>query len=344
MKHFIIFVVLIFSGLTLYYYNKSDLVKNIDDKKIHVYASSSFIAKWGPGPQLKELFEKQSIFKLEFIESSDMAMTIQKINFENESSLADVVLGIDQFDMVRIANKIKWKNIDRSSNIKFVNNIEGVANEKTFVPYDWAPLTFIARKNIKTPVNSLKDLLNPDLKGKIALQDPRTSSPGLQFLVWVFESRSPDESVKYLKSMMKQAHSFSPSWSASYGLFKNNQAELVFSYVTSPVYHLIEEKDDQFLSIETTEPLPVQIEFAGIPVNCKNCEAAEMFVNFLLSAEAQKIIMSKNYMLPVIDRVKEATPFDAIKIYKTLPIKFYEQSKIEKWINTWAEIRKNEGI
>ncbi len=344
MKHFVIFMVLIFAGLSLFFYNKGDQVKNFDDKKIHVYASSSFVAKWGPGPKLKELFEKQTIFKVEFVETSDMTMTLQKISFENESSLADVVLGLDQFDISRTAGKIKWNDIERSGNIKFVNNVLQVANEKTFVPYDFAPLTFIARKNFKSSVGSLKDLLRPELKGKIALQDPRTSSPGLQFLVWVFETRNSEDAAKFLKALMKQAHSFSPSWSASYGLFKNNQTDLVFSYVTSPVYHLVEEKDAQYVSIETTEPLPVQVEFAGVPSTCKNCEAAEMFVNFMLSTEAQKIIMSKNYMLPVIDRVKEATPFDAIKVYKTLPVKFYDQSKIEKWINTWAEIRKNEGI
>ncbi|MEK6629031.1 MAG: thiamine ABC transporter substrate-binding protein [Bdellovibrionota bacterium] len=343
MKHFIIFVGLIFSLLLSLYYYRDDQTKNIEDKKVHVYASSSFVAKWGPGPILKEIFEKQNIFKVEFIEISDMAMTIQKINFENESSLADVILGIDQFDMVRVANKIKWRDIERSTTINFVNNVKPVASEKAFVPYDWAPMSFIARRDEKNNINSLKDLLNPELQGKIALQDPRTSSPGLQFLVWVFESYSPEEALRYLKQMARQAHSFSPSWSASYGLFKNNQADFVFSYVTSPIYHLLEEKDDQYLSIETQEALPMQVEFAGIPSTCKNCEAAEMFVNFLLSAEAQKIIMSKNYMLPVIEHVKEATPFDAIKIYKTRPIKFYEQNKIEKWINVWTEIRKNEG-
>lgn len=343
MKHFIVFVVLIFGALSALYYNHGDQVKNIEDKKIHVYASSSFIAKWGPGPELKDLFEKQNIFKVEFIEVSDMAMAIQKISFEGEASVADVVLGIDQFDVTRVANKIKWRDIERNSDIEFVANIEPAAKEKTFLPYNWAPMTFVTRKSLKTDVNSLKDLLNPELKSKIALQDPRTSSPGLQFLAWVFESKSGDEAIKFLKAMSQQAHSYSPSWSAAYGLFKNNQSDLVFSYVTSPVYHLVEEKDDNFLSIETTEPLPVQVEFAGIPQSCKNCEAAEMFINFMLSPEAQKIIMQKNYMLPVIAHVKEASAFDAIKVYKTLPIKFHEQSKLEKWINTWAEIRKNEG-
>ena len=343
MKHFLFFLVLVFSALTIFHYQKEDSVNNIEDKKIHVYASSSFIAKWGPGPALKELFERQNIFKIEFIESPDLTMTLQKIGFENSTSQADVIIGLDQFDLSRLAGKIRWRDIDRYKTSVFVNEIAQVANEKTFVPYDWSPLSFVARKTLPVNINSLKDLMVPQLKGRIALQDPRTSSPGLQLLVWIFETRPADEAIKLLKGMIAQSHSFSPSWSASYGLFKNNQSEVVFSYVTSPLYHLIEEKDDQFVSIETQEPLPVQVEFAGIPASCKNCEAAEMFVNFLLTEEAQQIIMTKNYMLPVIDKVKEATAFDALKIYKTLPVKFFEAAKLEKWINTWAEIRKNEG-
>lgn len=343
MKHFLFFLIFIFAGLALFQYQKEDSVKNIDDKKIHVYASSSFVAKWGPGPALKELFEKQNLFKVEFVESPDIGMTLQKLSIEGEGAQADVIIGLDQFDIARLSSKIKWKNIDRYKGISIVSEISQVANEKSFIPYDWSPLSFVARKTLSVNINSLKDLMVPELKNKISLEDPRTSSPGLQLLVWIFETRPADEAVKLLKGMVSQAHSFSPSWSAAYGLFKNNQADVVFSYVTSPLYHLIEEKDDQYISIETQEPLPVQVEFAGIPASCKNCEAAEMFVNFMLSEEAQKIIMTKNYMLPVVEKVKEASAFDALKIYKTLPVKFQEQSKLEKWINTWSEIRKNEG-
>lgn len=343
MRHFLFFLFFIFTALTVFYYQKEESSGQLDDKKIHVYASSSFVAKSGPGPALKELFEKQNIFKVEFIESPDLTMTLQKIGFEGDSAQADVVVGLDQFDVSRLGGKIKWKDIDRYKNLSFVKELGAVAGEKAFIPYDWSPLTFVGRKTLTTNVNSLKDLMLPEFRGKIALEDPRTSSPGLQLLVWIFETRPADEAVKLIKGMITQAHSFSPSWSAAYGLFKNHQAELVFSYVTSPVYHLLEEKDDQYLSIETEEALPVQVEFAGIPASCKNCEAAEMFVNFMLSEEAQKIIMSRNYMLPAIEKVKDATPFDALKIYKTLPVRFHEQGKLDKWVNTWSEIRKNEG-
>lgn len=344
MKHFFSFIVIVFIALALLYYRRDESRAGFDDKKIHVYASSSFVAQWGPGPALKELFEKSSIFKVEFVEISDSAMMVQKMIFENEASLADVVMGFDQFDISRHGNKMKWRELDLSSGINFVGVVKPALQTKNFIPYDWAPLSFVTRKSLAVEISQLSHLLKPELQGKIAFQDPRTSSPGLQFLVWVFESFGPEDAVSFLKNSMKQAHSFSPGWSASYGLFKDQQAELVFTYVTSPVYHIVEEADHQYFSIETSEALPVQVEFAAVPASCKNCEAAEMFINFLLTPEAQKILMSKNYMLPVIDQVKEGTQFDALKVYKTLPVQFYDQSRLEKWINTWVELRKNEGL
>ncbi|MBC7743060.1 MAG: thiamine ABC transporter substrate-binding protein [Bdellovibrionaceae bacterium] len=344
MKHFIFFLALIFSGLSFFYFNKEDKVNVVEDRTIRIYASASFVAKWGPGPALKELFEKQNIFKVEFIESPDVAMTLQKLNFEKQNASADLILGLDQFDIARSAAKIEWRTLPALSDDMISEVAGALKSQNQFMPYDWAPMTFVGRQDLKVQIDQLDDLLKPELKGRIALQDPRTSSPGLQLLIWIFETKPTEQAIVYLKALMKQAHSFSAGWSGAYGLFKNKQADLVFSYVTSPIYHVVEEHDSSFVSIEMKEALPIQIEFAGIPKTCKNCEGAEQFLRFMASQEAQKIIMNKNYMLPVIERAKEATEFDAIKVYRTLPIKFYDQEKIEKWINQWTEIRKNEGL
>lgn len=348
MRHFIIFVVVIFSGLSFFYFNKEEREKINDDRTVRVYASASFVAKWGPAPQLKELFDKHGIYKVEFIESPDIAMTLQKISFENQNSLTDVVLGLDQFDISRSATKIKWKSFSKdvlnSVQSQLIKENDAIKDQSSFMPYDWAPMSFVARKDLEIPIEKLQDLLKPELKNKIALQDPRTSSPGLQFLAWIFESKPEAEATEFLKSVMKQAHSFSSGWSAAYGIFKNKQADIVFSYVTSPLYHQVEENDSSYAAIDFKEPLPIQVEFAGIPDTCKNCEGAVKFIEFLISKEAQEVIMKKNYMLPVLDLVKEATAFDSLKVYKTLPVQFYEQEKVEKWITQWAEIRKNEGL
>lgn len=348
MRHFLIFVIVIFSGLSFFYFNREDKGKLNDDRIVRVYASASFVAKWGPAPQLKELFEKQGLYKVEFIESPDIAMTLQKISFENQNSLTDVVLGLDQFDISRSAMKIKWKSFSQdvltSLQSQFIQNNDAIKDQSSFMPYDWAPMTFVTRKDSGLVIERLQDLLKPELKGKIALQDPRTSSPGLQFLAWVYESKSETEAADFLKNIMKQAHSFSSGWSAAYGIFKNHQADMVFSYVTSPLYHQLEENDSSYMALDMKEALPVQVEFAGIPDTCKNCEGAAKFLEFLVTKEAQDVIMKKNFMLPIIDSVKSATAFDSLKIYKTTPVQFYEQDKVEKWISQWSEIRKNEGL
>ncbi len=56
---------------------------------------------------------------------------------------------------------------------------------KNFVPFDWAPMTFVYRKGDFTVPTKLDDLLKPEFKNKFAIQDPRSSSPGLQFYNWI---------------------------------------------------------------------------------------------------------------------------------------------------------------
>lgn len=343
MKHFIFLVTAVFTALIIAFLYKDDSAVTRDGSVLKVYASESFFAKWGPGPILKEAFEKQTGQKITFIGMSDPSLTFQKMNFDGNSAIGDVVIGLDQFDLIRTADKIKWKKIESEMDQNSSAQLPTFGNLENFLPYDWSPITFVSRSDLKLKIKNLDDLFNPELKNKIALEDPRTSSPGLQFLVWVMQTRSESEAVSFLKKMNQQAHSFSPGWSAAYGLFTNKQADLVLSYATSPIYHLIEEQNSNYKSIEVTEGHPVQVEFVGVPETCQNCEAAIKFAQFMQTPESQKIIMSKNYMLPIYKPSKEATAFDTIKIYKLLSAPAPTKEEIQRWLNLWAEIRKNEG-
>ena len=333
----------VFSGLMVVYLNTENQKVTTENKVVKVYADTSFVSKWGPGPGLAALFEKKNNIKIDFIESSDVSMTLKKISFEGKNSVADAVVGLDQFDLARSANKIKWKEINSDSKIEYTSEIADLIKEKNFLVFDWAPMAFVAKQDLGITIEKLDDLLKPELKGRIALEDPRTSSPGLQFLVWIFETKGLEEGRTFLKALNRNAHSYSSGWSTAYGLFKNKQVDLVFSYVTSPIYHIVEEKDSSFVSLEFKEPHPMQIEFVGVPDTCKNCDSGIRFAQFLQSDEAQKILMSKNYMLPIVSKIKESTVFDSVKVYKTKPFQIYEKAKLDEWIQIWSEIRKNEG-
>jgi thiamine transport system substrate-binding protein len=200
----------------------------------------------------------------------------------------------------------------------------------------------VARKDAKILLSELNDLNRSELKSKIAYEDPRTSSPGLQFLMWVSQSFSETQAISFLKKIESDSHSISPSWSAAYGLFKNRNVDYVLSYITSPIYHLVEENDPNYIAFDFKEGLPLQIEFVGVADKCMSCEAAYQFVTYLQSAEAQSLIMKKNYMLPIEKNIVESTAFDTLTKYNFLPYKPITKDEINKWLRIWSEIKKND--
>ena len=62
----------------------------------------------------------------------------------------------------------------------------------------------------------------------------------------------------------------------------------------------------------------MQVEFVGIPSTCRECALAEKFVEHLQKPAAQKLIMERNFMLPVIKGLEEGTVFAELPELKTI--------------------------
>ncbi|MFN8790458.1 MAG: thiamine ABC transporter substrate-binding protein [Bdellovibrionales bacterium] len=346
MKHFILYLSAIFLILFLAHVNKNQSFLIREQKAIvKIFTYSSFASKWGPGPVLKELYEQSCNCIVEFIEGADTAILLQRLRIEGKKLGADLVVGFDQYDLQKAVVELNWRSMDFSS-LDVDSMVKSALKNEFFVPYDWGVLSFVTREDSRiAPTISLDDLTRSDLTRRIALQDPRTSSVGLQFVMWVLKTKGTDEGWKYLERMMQQAHSYSPSWSTAYGLFKSGQVDLVFSYVTSPLYHLIEEKNENFRALEMVEPQPVQVEFAGIPSFCRYCQLAEGFLNLLLSPEGQKIVMEKNYMMPVLRTVRSGTPFENLKIpFRLLEVDYPSVNQIEQVQKQWSDLRRKTSL
>lgn len=344
MKHFILFLSAVFAALFIAHINKNQSFLIRDQKPtVKIFTYSSFASKWGPGPILQEMFEKTCDCHIEFLDSSDSGILLQRLKIEGEKLGADLVIGLDQYDLQKAVVESNWRSLDFST-LEIDPQVKTALKNEYFVPYDWGVLTFIEKtkegENAAVPL-SLDHLLQPRYAQKIAMQDPRTSSVGLQFLMWILKTKGEEEGLKYISQMMRQAHSFSPSWSTAYGLFKSGQAEMVFSYTTSPLYSLIEEKSGKFRALEMVEPNPVQVEFVGIPTSCRSCDLAEKFLNLMLSEEGQKVIMQKNYMLPVFKKASEGTAFEKVPIpFRLMEIQFPSVAEVERILKHWSDLRR----
>ena len=129
----------------------------------------------------------------------------------------------------------------------------------------------------------------------------------------------------------------SPGWSSGYGLFTKGEAPLVSSYTTSPAYHVEYGEGDRFKAVIFEEGHVMQVEGAGITAGTKNETYAKMFIEFLISDEAQAAIPLTQWMFPVNknvelpDSYKTASPIPA----KTLD---YDCSKLDSVVQNIMNI------
>jgi thiamine transport system substrate-binding protein len=311
---------------------------------LRVFGYSSFTGSWGPGPKLKANFEEVCGCKIEFVESTDSGYILQRLKLEGADRHADLVIGLDQFDLANAEHEIVWREIPRE-NIPFDPAVIGLVPPSKLIPFDWGVIAFVARRSEMTsPPTSLDDLLKPALAKKIAIENPGSSSPGQQFLHWVLRVKGEVEGERYLSAFLKQVHSVSPGWTEAYGLFTKKIVATTLSYTTSPVYHQLEENSDDFMAMEFTEGHPVQMEFMGIPDNCQHCEIAQDFVAYLLSAAGQKMIMEKSYMFPIREGVVQSSPaFAGVRKFKTLAItERMSQKELDRDLEIWSRMRRGE--
>lgn len=305
--------------------------ENLIEKELRILSYSTFVSSTGPAPELVREFKKRCRCKVEFVTAGDAGLLLERLKLTQERVQYDLVIGLDQFWAAKGLNEWEWQTprVNEKGDIRFAPEIRNAALSQ-FVPFDYAPMTFIYRKDeITNPPKSLKDFLEPRFESSLSLQDPRSSSPGIQFLAWIRRTQGEDAS-DFLKSLKASIHSVSPSWALSYGLFKKRQSEFVFSYLTSLAYHLGMENDDSYAALSLSDGHPLQVEYAGIPKGCKNCDLAQDFLSFILEKDSQEIIASKNFMLPAVQGVPLPAAFERLPELKILSPS-HEMPSLEMW-------------
>lgn len=304
--------------------------RSASSKSIKVLSYSSFLASWGPGPEIAKLFKEQTGIEVIYQDADDAGLLLTKL----ELFPSDVVLGLDWITVSEAKKKFSWK----SHNVK-----QQVFDDPQFLAFDWAPLTFIYRKGEIDPPKNLDDILHTRFKGQISLQDPRTSAPGLLFLYWLVALKGEDGAFDFLNALRPNIRAVSPSWSTAYGLFQKSEAKLVFSYQTSPVYHWSNENDQRYQPAEISDKHIYQAELAGIPVSCQNCEGAHEFLEFLNGEVAQKILMTKNVMFSVHEKVvsSDVIGFQKLPTASLLQIEKLKEltEKRKELIERWKELK-----
>ncbi|ABR74495.1 thiamine ABC transporter substrate-binding protein [Actinobacillus succinogenes] len=304
---------------------------------LQVYTEEFFGADWGPGAEVKALFEQvHPRCRLDYRVFDGRNTMLNRLRLEGKKTKADVVIGLDnfQFDAAEKTGLFAKTAVNLTAlslPVRWTN--------QTFIPYEFGQFAFIYDKNkLKNPPESLKELVErQDLR--VIYQDPRTSSMGRGFIGWMNVVYPPQRITEAWRTLAKHTVTVGKGWTETYGAFLKGEADMVFSHNTSPLYHLLKDKQDRYAAARFGDGNPYQFDTVA-KIAGKNHVCADEFIDFLLSAEAQKIIIPKNVMLssisapiePHFDQLKAET-LNANPTKQTLSVP--TDATVKQWIEIW---------
>lgn len=320
-------------------------------QELVVYTYDGFVAKGGLGPEIFPLFEKRCDCRVRALPVGDGQQILARLqlDFERGTPVAQVVIGLDQPAFNRARPWLKrwggwrpsaWRRIRREVRPDGAGEDGGSdgggdGDKDGFLPYDYGFFAFMADtrhlarqagtsagalSGMPPPAfpRSFRDLLGPSWKRGLLLEDPRTSTPGLAFVLYAdaiqtraltgesAAKKTPDLRA-FWRGFRGQWLTLAPGWDQAYGLFLGEQAPLVWSYTTSQAYH--EEHGDlthRYRAVLFDEGQPIQVEGAAL-IRGSESVLARRFLDFLLSREVQERIPLHSWMYPV----REATTLPA---------------------------------
>ncbi|HEY7864858.1 MAG TPA: thiamine ABC transporter substrate binding subunit [Psychromonas sp.] len=263
-----------------------------------VYTYDSFASDWGPGPKVKQAFEKHCACSLEFVALDDGVSILNRLRLEGKNSKADVLLGLDN-NLMTEAKKtglLAEHHVDTSKVI-----LADGWSDNTFVPFDYGYFSFVYNKEtLLNPPKSLKELVEQGQDIKVIYQDPRTSTPGLGLMLWM-KWVYGDQADDAWKLLAQKTVTVTKGWSEAYSMFLKGEADMVLSYSTSPAYHIIAEGNNQYAAADFSEGHYTQVEVAAKVKSSKNEKLADDFLAFIISDEFQSLMPTGNWMYPVTD-------------------------------------------
>lgn len=318
--------------------NASSSPASSEAEALTIYAYDSFCSDWGPGPGIVAMFQEQTGISVDLISAGDGGQVLQRTIVEKNSPKADIVIGIDN-NLLQSALRTGLFLPYQSPQLESVDKDLIFDPSYQFLPFDYGYFSIIYDSRvISEPPTSLDDLLDPAFDRSLILMDPRTSTPGLGFLLWTIAVYG-DDYLSYWDRLKNSILTISDGWDTGYGLFTQGEAPMVLSYTTSPAYHVEYEEIDHFRSALFTEGHLSQIEGLGILRSSDQIDAAKLFVDFMLGTQAQETIPLTNWMYPVNSSVGLPASYDfAPEPAKSLQLSGdYLSEHLDQILHAWTE-------
>ena len=299
-------------------------------------------------------FENENNVKLVFLKSGDAGEVLNKAILSSDNPLADVLYGVDNTFLSRALDSGIFESYD-SPLLQNIPDDFKLDSKNTLLPVDFGDVCinydkgFFASNNLAVPT-SFEDLLDPNYKGLLVMENPATSSPGLAFMLATVAHFGQDDFLNFWQKLTDNGLVVVGDWSTAYytnfsGSSGHGSQPMVVSYASSPAAEVIyAEKtltDSPTASITAPGMCFRQVEFVGILKGTKQRALAEKFIDFMLEVPFQEDMPLQMFVYPVNPEA-------------TLPQEFIQYSSVadapaqlspdmitinrDEWIASWQNI------
>jgi thiamine transport system substrate-binding protein len=299
-------------------------------------------------------FEQQQNATVQVLKSGDAGQALNKAALSKDNPLADVFFGVDNTFLTRALKAGIFepyatpalKDIPAAYKLDPSNSLLPIDYGYVSINYDKA---YLAKNNL-TPPTKLEDLTKPEWKGKLVVENPATSSPGLAFLlatVGQFGTSGSYTWLDYWKDLRANDVLVVDGWTEAYstqfsGSSGKGPRPLVVSYASSPPAEVFYSEGK--LTDAPTAVMPagsfLQVEFAGILKGTKQRDLAERFIDFMLSKQFQEDMPLQMFVYPVVTGSALPDVFTKFSVVPEQPVSVapdqIDQNR-EQWLDAWTK-------
>lgn len=305
----------------------------------------------------KERFEALTNGTLEHIAAADTGDALNRAIREKDAPSFDVVYGLDNAYLTQAV---------RAGALQPYTPVLAERVNASYVFFDatqpW-PATPADHGYIAINVDPRANLTVATLgdvrahAGSFATQDPRTSSPGLGFLLATIATYPEGMAYDwrdYWNDLFAGGVTVTSDWTTAYtqhftGGYGQYEAgftgtkPIVTSYTTSPAYEAYYGATEINGLVLAPAATFHQIETVALAAKPRNLAAAQAFIEFVLTDGFQDLHAEYNAVYPVVDGIDVAKVYAGIDpapgSFQSAPLGAdYVGNNVERWVREWTDL------
>jgi thiamine transport system substrate-binding protein len=300
-----------------------------------------------------QAFEKENNVKVNIILGGDTGAALNQAILTRTAPVADVFYGIDNTFLSRALNAEVFeayaspllKDIPVQFQLDKTSRVMPVDYGDVCINYDKA---FFAGRKLSIP-QTFEDLLKPEYRGLLVVENPAISSPGLSFLLATIARFGESGYLDYWRQLRSNNVAVVNDWNTAYytnfsGSSGKGSQPMVVSYNTSPAAEVVfaTSKLDEAstASLVGSGMCYRQIEFVGILKGTKNPTLARKFVDFMLDPSFQEDIPLKMFVYPVNANASLPAEFNKFVQSPEKPALLPSEliaANLDNWIAQWRK-------